>query len=89
MPKTVTFKVTREDLKGKYTDPEDCSIARASKRFFDQQRVCVVPDQVRIPFWRMRYKLRPWDNLKAMCRSRTFLGWLLGGFTVVLTELPE
>jgi len=89
MPKTVTFKVTREDLKGYYSDSQDCPIALAAKRYF-KKPVWVTAWYLSIPVWGMRYKLNRSASSKAYARGNNSLwGKLMGGFAVVLTELPE
>lgn len=82
------IKVTREDLKGQYTEPMDCPIARAIKRQLkidDESYFCVTPHSVVING--KRYSLPKEADLKAQKRSQSFIGRLLGGFTFEIKDL--
>jgi hypothetical protein len=85
--------VTKDDLKGVYSDNRDCPIARAVKRAVGKKEVFVTPNRVYInSSW---YKLpRSADN-KARHRAeritkfnrKRIWGRIIGGFTFELEGL--
>lgn len=82
------FKVTRQDLKGEYTEPTDCPIARAIKRQLKISEDIVFGVTPRIVYINGKYYNLPREaDIKARERSQSFKGWLLGGFTFEIKDL--
>lgn len=89
----MTIEVTRNDLKGKYTNSLDCPIARALKRTFNANKVFVFRDNVHIldinsiDFNNKVYKLPEYADEQANIRSNNW--WyrlLIGGFKFELED---
>ncbi len=78
------IRVTRADLKGEYTDPKDCPIARAVIRSFPGFQIHVSPKFVFIGL--DTYFLSRSDNAKAYKRSGSIWGLIMGGFTINLIK---
>lgn len=78
----IKIKVTRYDLNKYYLNSDDCPIANSIKRNFNTFNVKVFASCVYIDD--RCYNIREKDNQKALERSQTLWGKIIGGFTIEL-----
>lgn len=81
----IKIQVTREDLKGKYMNVQDCPIARAAKREFKTDEVYAGGFMVKVNGEQFEYSSGAVS--KANMRSRSLWGKIMGGFTLTLTKI--
>lgn len=84
MKNTIIVNVTRGDLAHRYDSPCNCPIAKAIKRELPDSIVYVGAGMARING--IRYTFNADADEKAFSRAQSFIGWIKGGFKVVLTK---
>lgn len=79
------IRVTRKDLKGDYLSCLDCPIARACKRFFNED---IMVSARKVHLKDIIYRFSDKDSWKAFRRSKSkLLRYILRGFTIELTPI--
>lgn len=84
MKNTIIVQVKRKDLRHPYGRPDSCPINQALRREFPDKHILVGQSDVRIDD--LVYDIHGDADEKAFERAQSFIGWLKGGFTVLLTR---